>query len=69
MAVEAFLAGRVSFPAIAELVEETLDRIPGRESATIDDILEIDRESRSVCRELVARVQFARTEAAVPLRA
>ena len=61
VAMEAFLDRRISFPAIAELVEETLERIPVRQPATIDDILEMDRESRSVCRELAAQ--------AVPSRA
>jgi len=55
VAVEAFLDRRIDFPAIAELVEETLERVPGRQPATIDDILEMDRESRSVCRELAAQ--------------
>ena len=54
VAVEAFLDGRIGFPAIAEVVEETLSKVPVRHPATIEDILEIDRESRSVCRELVA---------------
>ena len=68
VAVEAFLDGRIAFPAIAELVEKTLDSMPGRQPATIDDILEIDRETRSVCRQLIAGVKRART-VAVPLRA
>lgn len=54
VAVESFLAGQIGFTAIAEVVEETLSRIPVRQPASIDDILEIDRESRSVCRELVS---------------
>src|SRR5436190_10794133 len=51
VAVEAFLAGRIGFPAIAEAVEETLAKVPVRHPATIEDILEVDRESRFVCRE------------------
>ena len=54
VAVEAFLDGRIGFPAIADVVEETLSKLPVRHPTTIEDILEIDRESRSVCRELVA---------------
>jgi 1-deoxy-D-xylulose-5-phosphate reductoisomerase len=54
VAVEAFLDGRIGFPAIADAVEETLSKLPVRHPTTIEDILEIDRESRSVCRELVA---------------
>jgi 1-deoxy-D-xylulose-5-phosphate reductoisomerase len=55
VAVEAFLKRRIGFPAIAEMVEETLSRVPLRHPATIGDILEIDGESRSVCRDLVTR--------------
>jgi 1-deoxy-D-xylulose-5-phosphate reductoisomerase len=54
VAVESFLEGRISFPAIAEVVEETLSRVAAPTPATIDDILEIDRESRLVARQLVA---------------
>ncbi len=54
IAVEAFLQGKIGFPAIAEVVEETLSRMPSREPATIGDILEIDAESRSLAREVVA---------------
>jgi 1-deoxy-D-xylulose-5-phosphate reductoisomerase len=63
VAVEAFLGGEIGFPAIAEVVEETLSRMPGRQPVTIDDILEIDGESRSVCRGLVAERKGARTKA------
>ncbi len=68
VAVESFLEGKISFPAIAEVVEETLSRVPVRQPATIDDILEIDADSRSLCRSLVAARSSARSEAA-PLRA
>jgi 1-deoxy-D-xylulose-5-phosphate reductoisomerase len=54
VAVDAFLNGRIGFNGIAEVIEETLSRIPIRQPATIEDILEIDRESRSVCRQVVA---------------
>ena len=61
VAVEAFLEGRIAFPAIAQVVEETLSRVAVRQPASIGDILEIDGESRRLCRELVGD--------AVPLRA
>jgi 1-deoxy-D-xylulose-5-phosphate reductoisomerase len=51
IAVEAFLAGRIPFPAIAEVVEETLSRTPVRNPATVGEILAIDRESRVCARE------------------
>jgi 1-deoxy-D-xylulose-5-phosphate reductoisomerase len=61
IAVEAFLAGRIPFPAIWEVVRETLSKMPVRQPATVGEILEIDRESRSLARGLVG----ARTAAAV----
>jgi len=45
IAVEAFLAGNIPFPAIAATVAETLDRIPNRDPQTIAEVLEIDRAS------------------------
>jgi 1-deoxy-D-xylulose-5-phosphate reductoisomerase len=54
VAVEAFLSGRIPFPAIAEVVEETLSRVPGREPQSVTEVLEVDRESRSVAAGIVA---------------
>jgi 1-deoxy-D-xylulose-5-phosphate reductoisomerase len=51
--VEAFLAGQISFPSIAAVVEETLARVPNREAGSIREILEIDEQSRSVARNMV----------------
>jgi 1-deoxy-D-xylulose-5-phosphate reductoisomerase len=56
VAVEAFLAGRIGFPEIATVVEETLSRIPNRQPGSISDILFIDEESRAKARELVSRI-------------
>jgi 1-deoxy-D-xylulose-5-phosphate reductoisomerase len=60
IAVEAFLEGRIGFCSIGEIVEETLNRVPGRQARSIDDILEVDRLSRAVARELIARHEGAR---------
>ena len=54
VAVEAFLHGQIGFVNIDEVVQETLARVPVRSPATVGEILEIDRESRSVARQLVA---------------
>ena len=54
VAVEAFLQGRLGFPGIAEVVAETLSRLPQQQPKTIGHILEIDRTSRDLARELVA---------------
>ena len=52
VAVEAFLAGRIPFPAIARTVEETLERQPGSEPATIEEVIAVDLASR----ETAARI-------------
>jgi len=54
IAVEAFLDGRIPFPAIGDVVQETLSKMPVRRLTTVGEILEMDRESRSLARELVA---------------
>jgi 1-deoxy-D-xylulose-5-phosphate reductoisomerase len=55
MAVAAFLAGRIGWTAIAEVVEATLDRYDGSagaastggpEARTVDDVLEADATAR-----------------------
>jgi 1-deoxy-D-xylulose-5-phosphate reductoisomerase len=55
IAVESFLQGTIGFTCIYEIVSETLSRMPSRTPRSIAEILEIDRESRAVARELVAR--------------
>lgn len=54
VAVEAFLQERIGFPAISEVVRETVTRVPVRTARTVDEVLGIDGESRRVARELVA---------------
>jgi len=63
IAVEAFLGGRIGFTAIAELVEETLSRQPNRDPGTIQEVLEIDRESRALAREILSRRAAVKLEA------
>jgi 1-deoxy-D-xylulose-5-phosphate reductoisomerase len=54
VAVASFLAGKLSFPGIAELVERTLGICEFTGPESIRDVLEIDRETRSRARELTA---------------
>ena len=54
VAVEAFLTGEIPFPAIAETVEETLQRQGSREPATIEEVIAIDVEARGLARQIVA---------------
>lgn len=57
--VEAFLAGRIPFPAIAETVEETLARQPSRDARTIEDVISIDLASRKLAKQIVAESRWA----------
>ena len=54
IAVAAFLEGRISFPSIAAVVEETLARMPHREPTSVAEVLEVDRESRTVAGQVIA---------------
>ncbi len=53
VAVEAFLAGKISFPGIARVVGETLEKVPNRTPRSVEEVLEIDRASRETARALV----------------
>ena len=52
--VEAFLAGRIPFPGIAATVAECLEQVPVRRLTSIAEVLDLDRESRRVAREIIA---------------
>jgi 1-deoxy-D-xylulose-5-phosphate reductoisomerase len=65
IAVEAFLGGRISFPGIAEVVAETLDRVPSRNPSSVREVLEIDREARETARSVVNHVQEHQNESVV----
>jgi 1-deoxy-D-xylulose-5-phosphate reductoisomerase len=55
VAVEAFLNGSISFMGIAEVVEETLNRVPTRQLTDIAGVFDADRRSREVARALCQR--------------
>jgi 1-deoxy-D-xylulose-5-phosphate reductoisomerase len=52
IAVEAFLKEEIPFPAIAAIVEETLERCPVRRAKSVADVLAADAEARTVARQL-----------------
>ena len=54
VAVAEFLAGKIPFPGIWETVAETLHRMPVREPASINEVLEVDREARRVAAEVIS---------------
>ncbi len=53
IAVASFLEGQIGFPAIAEVVEETLNKVAVRQPQSVAELLEIDEESRAAAREEV----------------
>jgi 1-deoxy-D-xylulose-5-phosphate reductoisomerase len=55
VAVEAFLNDQISYPAIAEVVTETLDRVPARTPRSIAEVLEVDSEARIAAANAVRR--------------
>jgi 1-deoxy-D-xylulose-5-phosphate reductoisomerase len=67
IAVEAFLAGRIGFTAIARVVGETLERMPHREPGSVGEILAVDGEARRMAADVMERhaVVFAPVAASV----
>jgi 1-deoxy-D-xylulose-5-phosphate reductoisomerase len=53
IAVDAFLRGEISFPEIARVIEETLDRMGSRAMNSIGEALEVDRQSRIAAGSIV----------------
>lgn len=57
IAVEAFLRGEISFASIAAVVEDTLNAVPVRQTKSVEQILDVDRQSRDRAREFAAKRQ------------
>jgi 1-deoxy-D-xylulose-5-phosphate reductoisomerase len=57
IAVETFLAGRLRFTGIPEVIETVLRQTPTLHPSSLEDILECDRESRQRAREAAARIR------------
>jgi 1-deoxy-D-xylulose-5-phosphate reductoisomerase len=56
IAVEAFLQGRLGFLGISDVVARTLEDVDWRSLASVEDVVDVDREARSVAAGLVAGV-------------
>src|SRR5580765_3084911 len=56
VAVEAFLARRLPFPAIADAVEETLGEVDGAPAGDLDELVEADGEARRLTEGHLAAV-------------
>jgi 1-deoxy-D-xylulose-5-phosphate reductoisomerase len=53
VAVAAFLGGNLRYPAIARVVEETLNRMPYQEPSGVTAILETDGDARRVAQNII----------------
>lgn len=53
VAVEAFLAGRISFPSIAAVIKGVLNAIGPLKSPDIKDLMDADRRSRDMAKNLI----------------
>jgi 1-deoxy-D-xylulose-5-phosphate reductoisomerase len=56
IAVAEFLAGRLSFLDIADVVEETLDSVSGEPAADLESLLEADADARRVAARQAERI-------------
>src|SRR5262245_8331841 len=59
VAVEAFLAGRIPFTGIAEVIDSCLEAIPGRAVKHFDDLFETDAAAREHARGLIEGLAVA----------
>ena len=55
IAVDAFLAGRLAFTAITEVIEATLEHLPASAVGSLGDVLEADGRARAAARAAVER--------------
>ncbi|MBD3367559.1 MAG: 1-deoxy-D-xylulose-5-phosphate reductoisomerase [Candidatus Eisenbacteria bacterium] len=55
VAVSAFVAGRIPFNHIRQVIEATLDEVPFAEADTLDAVFEADAEARKTAHEAVER--------------
>jgi 1-deoxy-D-xylulose-5-phosphate reductoisomerase len=61
VAVHAFLAGRLSFLGIGDVIAETLERLPSGRIHSFESLYEADADARAVAGELVAAREAWRT--------
>ena len=59
VAVEAFLAGRISFTGIAEVIDHTLEALPGAPVRSFDDLFDADAAAREHARGLIEGLAVA----------
>jgi len=57
LAVEAFLAGRLRFTSIADVIAEVLERLPAQALADLDDLFAADAQARRAAAIAIERTQ------------
>ena len=55
MAVEAFLAGRLRWPQIADVAEAVLQQHDGATPTTVDDVVDADATARRLANQIMER--------------
>ncbi|MDJ0942082.1 MAG: 1-deoxy-D-xylulose-5-phosphate reductoisomerase [Kiloniellales bacterium] len=53
VAVDSFLADRLGFLQIAEVVERTMNKLPGRNPSSLDEVIDIDSQARRTVNEVI----------------
>jgi 1-deoxy-D-xylulose-5-phosphate reductoisomerase len=59
VAVEAFLAGRIPFTGIPEVIERTREAIPGGPVRHFEDLFDVDRAARDHARGVIEGLTVA----------
>lgn len=60
VAVQAFLNHEISFPQIADVIRHTLDRVPHAQPASVEEVMDIDRQARALARQSIERASTVR---------
>jgi 1-deoxy-D-xylulose-5-phosphate reductoisomerase len=69
IAVSAFLAGRIGFTGIAQVVEETLQRMPPEDPSSVAEILAVDGAARRMAQKVIEGKAAWHPSAALPAEA
>jgi 1-deoxy-D-xylulose-5-phosphate reductoisomerase len=56
VAVEAFLAGEISWQGIADVLERCLDRHDGTQATSLDVVIDVDRRAREAARQVISQL-------------
>jgi 1-deoxy-D-xylulose 5-phosphate reductoisomerase len=56
MAVDSFLSNRIGFGEISRMIENTLNHFDYRSVHTLEDLLALDQEARSLTEQAISQV-------------